>query len=521
MLRDAAGAPEPLPLPYALQGNEMTVQLGGRRGELLLNSDASVCFLYSAETNLPAPPITLTLKADDEAEPYDDDSAAARLARKTSALTPNARELSNGCAAPPKSPPPPPESYSSLLAAATTGDMPALRRALASAKLAGADIDGELAPSCTDAAWVGSYSALHAAAADNQLEAVAELLSQGAKVNRATKSGQTALHIASRMGHPRVVSALLLAGADHSAVGKSGKNALQTAAASPTCAGAGCDEVKALLSAAAPHPKNEELRRRLRTDDECADADSAALLKATAGTASSCADIVKAKACAHEHAAKLCCESCAAAGADAVTQHDVAADAADAEADAAPKHEQELRRRALRTDDKGDKVHDTTSADKLSLLKFWRSQGPYTLKAAQRQGATPAPRAAACWPICSALGLCAPCCAQLRNASAVETAEFTVLHKRRTLKSDDDANHDTTASTMKLKKVDGSATGAVCMDGTMPGYYFRPSPNASTDWMVFLQGGGWVFDKPNSVARSRTNLGSSASWQARLRAAAS
>jgi hypothetical protein len=104
-----------------------------------------------------------------------------------------------------------------------------------------------------------------------------------------------------------------------------------------------------------------------------------------------------------------------------------------------------------------------------------------------------------------------------------------------------------TLSTMDLHLVDGSSTGAVCLgellrlpsvcsatraschsaplpltvaaalddpllaDGSHPGFYLRAG--ASTDnWLIYLQGGGWVYDKPSAVSRSKGNLGSSAHW---------
>ena len=48
-------------------------------------------------------------------------------------------------------------------------------------------------------------------------------------------------------------------------------------------------------------------------------------------------------------------------------------------------------------------------------------------------------------------------------------------------------------------------------DGSQPGFYLREG--ASTDhWLIYLQGGGWVYDKPSAVSRSKGSLGSSADW---------
>jgi hypothetical protein len=118
----------------------------------------------------------------------------------------------------------------------------------------------------------------------------------------------------------------------------------------------------------------------------------------------------------------------------------------------------------------------------------------------------------------------------------------------------DPAEHRRTPSTMDLHLVDGGSTGAVCMgalllsrycpvpsllsyhachqqtawpllrlssrgsvtgpaatDGSRPGFYLRAG--ASTDhWLIYLQGGGWVYDKASAVSRSKGSLGSSTSW---------
>jgi O-palmitoleoyl-L-serine hydrolase len=47
------------------------------------------------------------------------------------------------------------------------------------------------------------------------------------------------------------------------------------------------------------------------------------------------------------------------------------------------------------------------------------------------------------------------------------------------------------------------------------GYYFSEGngPQA-TEWILFLQGGGWCYSTPDCYARSKTTLGSSKSWPA-------
>ncbi len=57
---------------------------------------------------------------------------------------------------------------------------------------------------------------------------------------------------------------------------------------------------------------------------------------------------------------------------------------------------------------------------------------------------------------------------------------------------------------------------AVCNDGTPSGYYYSPSPSASSAvWLVHQEGGGWVFDASSAVRRN-SNLTSSKEWPATL-----
>jgi hypothetical protein len=86
-------------------------------------------------------------------------------------------------------------------------------------------------------------------------------------------------------------------------------------------------------------------------------------------------------------------------------------------------------------------------------------------------------------------------------------------------------------------------TGAVCLDGSAPGFYIQQNP-ASTKWIVsglqlfqqwivtlglcptlffasfvlitalqvFIQGGGWCYDEQDCLGRSKTELGSSKAY---------
>lgn len=53
-----------------------------------------------------------------------------------------------------------------------------------------------------------------------------------------------------------------------------------------------------------------------------------------------------------------------------------------------------------------------------------------------------------------------------------------------------------------------ASSGARCLDGSPPGFYVF-SNTSSTQWVIFLQGGGWCYDESQCVHRSQTSLGSS------------
>lgn len=61
---------------------------------------------------------------------------------------------------------------------------------------------------------------------------------------------------------------------------------------------------------------------------------------------------------------------------------------------------------------------------------------------------------------------------------------------------------------MMTVSVTGSSAAA---DGSQPGFYFRKG-NSTSHWLIYLQGGGWVYDKASAVSRSKSSLGSSANW---------
>ena len=53
-------------------------------------------------------------------------------------------------------------------------------------------------------------------------------------------------------------------------------------------------------------------------------------------------------------------------------------------------------------------------------------------------------------------------------------------------------------------------TGAVCLDGSTPGYYLRQgSGKGNKNWIIYLQGGAWCETEEACLGRSRMHLGSS------------
>ncbi|CAB4000971.1 pectin acetylesterase 11-like [Paramuricea clavata] len=54
------------------------------------------------------------------------------------------------------------------------------------------------------------------------------------------------------------------------------------------------------------------------------------------------------------------------------------------------------------------------------------------------------------------------------------------------------------------------STGAVCLDGSPPGYHFRKGFGIGTNkWIIFFNGGAWCFDEQSCYERSHTVYGSS------------
>ncbi|XP_058082583.1 pectin acetylesterase 12-like [Magnolia sinica] len=70
------------------------------------------------------------------------------------------------------------------------------------------------------------------------------------------------------------------------------------------------------------------------------------------------------------------------------------------------------------------------------------------------------------------------------------------------------ANRPVMVSLSFIKGAD--AKGAVCLDGSLPGYHFdRGFGTGVNNWLVHLEGGGWCNDIKSCVGRKKNHLGSS------------
>lgn len=68
-----------------------------------------------------------------------------------------------------------------------------------------------------------------------------------------------------------------------------------------------------------------------------------------------------------------------------------------------------------------------------------------------------------------------------------------------------------------------AAKGAVCLDGSAPGFYFKAAdPSKSTDaqaassWVLYFKGGGWCYDVADCAGRAKTELGTSSKFPAKF-----
>lgn len=50
---------------------------------------------------------------------------------------------------------------------------------------------------------------------------------------------------------------------------------------------------------------------------------------------------------------------------------------------------------------------------------------------------------------------------------------------------------------------------AACLDGTSPGFYYRPasSPSNSTKWVFWMMGGAWCYSPEDCYQRSKVRAG--------------
>ncbi|XP_065058133.1 uncharacterized protein LOC135685948 [Rhopilema esculentum] len=69
---------------------------------------------------------------------------------------------------------------------------------------------------------------------------------------------------------------------------------------------------------------------------------------------------------------------------------------------------------------------------------------------------------------------------------------------------------------VKYFKIERAAKqGAVCIDGSIPGYYFRQGNGKDHNkWIIHLHGGAWCYDPETCYRRSKSILGSTKHWSA-------
>ena len=69
---------------------------------------------------------------------------------------------------------------------------------------------------------------------------------------------------------------------------------------------------------------------------------------------------------------------------------------------------------------------------------------------------------------------------------------------------------------VKYFKIERAAKqGAVCIDGSIPGYYFRRGNGEDHNkWIIHLHGGAWCYDPETCYRRSKSILGSTTHWSA-------
>lgn len=63
---------------------------------------------------------------------------------------------------------------------------------------------------------------------------------------------------------------------------------------------------------------------------------------------------------------------------------------------------------------------------------------------------------------------------------------------------------------VSITLIRGADPKAVCLDGTLPAYYFnRGHGSGANSWVIHFQGGGWCSNITECIARAKTQFGSS------------
>ncbi|GJP37948.1 hypothetical protein CLOM_g22394 [Closterium sp. NIES-68] len=89
-------------------------------------------------------------------------------------------------------------------------------------------------------------------------------------------------------------------------------------------------------------------------------------------------------------------------------------------------------------------------------------------------------------------------------SSATATATATAVRRRELRKTQAARTPNAT-----LVLLPNNTLGAKCLDGSPPGYYFRPGTGAGRlSWHIFLPGGAWCVTPADCAARAKTRLGS-------------
>ena len=65
----------------------------------------------------------------------------------------------------------------------------------------------------------------------------------------------------------------------------------------------------------------------------------------------------------------------------------------------------------------------------------------------------------------------------------------------------------------RINMTNAVARGALCLDGSPAGYYWRPG-SLTDKFILFFEGGGWCNTELDCFGRSSTALGSSRNWPA-------